>query len=170
MENINPEIPNSPVSIGSNGCSMYRFKEAIPKNPEIVKKIIVSIVFFSPIIKRTQIQNNTQGIIFSKNGYTAFNENVSIGVTTNTSMVPISAPMDERNIAVFAFPDSNNSCAGWIDREVSSFGAPRKVVGIKSKNTVEIDMETINITRGNGSVKPRKNGSEVIRNEEMRFV
>lgn len=49
-------------------------------------------------------------------------------------------------MASYPFPSFNNLCPGKTDKIVSSSGAPKKILGIKSRKVCAIDIDTINMT------------------------
>ena len=66
-------------------------------------------------------------------------------------------------------PFNRSSWPGRIEREVSSFGAPRKIEGIKSKKVWVIVKETIKIRRKRGLIAEKKVRFARI-NEQTRFM
>ena len=71
--------------------------------------------------------------------------------------------------ASWALPSCNIRCAGRIERKESSSGAPKKMLGIKSRNVWVMDMATINITKTIGGIGER-NPIEETRIEATRFM
>ena len=57
---------------------------------------------------------------------------------------PPKEPITVNTIASYAFPASNNLCPGNMDIAVSSFGAPKKTLGMKSKNVWVMHIEIMN--------------------------
>jgi hypothetical protein len=55
-----------------------------------------------------------------------------MGIRGKRSIIPINAPKTDRITASYPWPLINISCPGRIEREVSSSGAPKNIVGIKS--------------------------------------
>lgn len=79
-------------------------------------------------------------------------------------------PIRVRLIAFWASPFSKNRWVGWMDRAVSSSGAPKNVEGMKSMKVCVIDIATIKTIMVVGVSELNKNAEERIRREEMRFM
>jgi hypothetical protein len=61
-------------------------------------------------------------------------------------------------------------CPGRIDRKLSSFGAPRKIDGIKSMKMCVMDKLTMKIAKDNGGRIVRRNGEAERRKVATRFI
>jgi len=56
-------------------------------------------------------------------------------------------PFRVRRNASCPLPSNRSLCPGRMDRKLSSFGAPRKIEGMKSMNVWVMDMATMKVAR-----------------------
>ena len=117
--------PNKPVSNGRRGWFKERFRVAIPRKPERMKRVGAQSFSFSFAIRNMEIQIRKKAIIFSMKGYSfgiVRRKIIDIGIRRTIAR---EEPTRVRRIASWPLPRIRNLCPGIVDRAVSSSGAPR---------------------------------------------
>jgi hypothetical protein len=95
------------------------------------------------------------------------------GANSKIITIPVALPSAVKIIASWALPFISISCPGRIERALlSSSGAPRKILGIKSINVWVIESETMNIIIDNtGRLRLTRRNPEIARiPAETRFM
>lgn len=72
--------------------------------------------------------------------------------------------------APYPSPFNKNLCPGRTLKAVSSSGAPKKILGIKSTKVCVIAIETIKIIRARGEKYCKKNAEEANKSSVIRFT
>lgn len=87
-------------------------------------------------------------------------------------MIIINAVSEPKIVKINAskpLPSFSIWCPGRIERKESSSGAPKKILGIKSKNVCVIDIETMKTANAINGI-PAKKPIEVVRRAATRFM
>ena len=171
MLKINELKPNKPANKGSKGSFIFGvfniIKPIVPENKNIVKVKNLCFSFKIKIIVRII---KIICMWFFRKKFNIGKIKIKIGMKIQIIIIENKVPNKERNTASWAFPSSNNLCAGNIIIAVSSFGTPKKIEGIVSKNKCVIDIDIIIIIKFKSEVYFNKKFDKASISEAIKFI